>query len=186
MRMNSLVNNVKHWYLVMLVGILFIVVGAWVLKTPLASYIALSLLFAISFLVSGLFGMIVILMNKEQVSGKWWMFALNLLTFVLGLILLKYPGVSALSLALFTGLTVLFQSSGMIAFSMELKELEQGDWWAFLMLGILGIIISFFMLLNPAFAGFTIVYWTAFSFFVLGIFYIYMSLKLKKVKKAFE
>ena len=42
-------NAVKHWYLSLIVGILFLLFGFWILKTPMESYITLALLFGVIF-----------------------------------------------------------------------------------------------------------------------------------------
>ena len=44
--------SIKHWYLPLLIGLVLLLLGIYVFITPLASYLALSLIFSISFLVS--------------------------------------------------------------------------------------------------------------------------------------
>ena len=45
----------KFWFLPLLSGILFIIAGIWIFRTPESSYVALSILFAAAFFVSGIF-----------------------------------------------------------------------------------------------------------------------------------
>ena len=47
---------VKNWWLSLLVGLLYIIVAIYLMFAPLASYVALSILFSVSMFVSGLFG----------------------------------------------------------------------------------------------------------------------------------
>ena len=56
---------IKRWYLMLVVGVIFIVLGIWTLATPVDAYIALSFVFAMGFLVSGITEM-VCLSNKHQ------------------------------------------------------------------------------------------------------------------------
>jgi len=51
-------SAIKYWYLPLIVGVLLIVLGIWTLTTPLESYIMLSIVFAVGFLLSGILEMI--------------------------------------------------------------------------------------------------------------------------------
>ena len=44
---------VKNWWLSLLVGLLYIIVAIYLMFAPLASYVALSILFSVSMFVSG-------------------------------------------------------------------------------------------------------------------------------------
>ena len=41
-------NAIKHWYLSLILGILFIFVGIWVFITPVSSYFTLAILFSVT------------------------------------------------------------------------------------------------------------------------------------------
>ena len=55
MTMDNYNNHGRLWFLPLITGILFIVVGIWIFKTPMESYLTLSIFFAVTFLISGLF-----------------------------------------------------------------------------------------------------------------------------------
>ena len=59
-------SAIKYWYLPLIVGILLIVLGIWTLTTPLESYIMLSIVFAVGFLLSGILEMIFALGNRHK------------------------------------------------------------------------------------------------------------------------
>ena len=46
---------VKNWWISILVGILYIFSGIWVMRTPLESYVSLSIIFSVFIFVSGIF-----------------------------------------------------------------------------------------------------------------------------------
>lgn len=56
---------VKNWWLSLLVGLLYIIVAIYLMFAPLASYVALSILFSVSMFVSGLFEIAFALANKK-------------------------------------------------------------------------------------------------------------------------
>ena len=55
---------VKNWWLSLLVGLLYIIVAIYLMFAPLASYVALSILFSVSMFVSGLFEIAFALANN--------------------------------------------------------------------------------------------------------------------------
>ena len=177
-------NNVKHWYLHLLIGILFLAVGIWTLASPLASYLALSVLFTVTFLVSGLFEIIFSLSNRRELDNWGWMLASGIFSFVIGVLLFINPELSIVTLPYYVGFSVLFRSVGAISTSIDLKHYGVRDWGNLLAVGVLGLLFSFILIWNPLFAGMTIVFWTALAFLTAGVFAIYFSFKLKKLKNT--
>jgi uncharacterized membrane protein HdeD (DUF308 family) len=55
---------IKHWWISLLPGILFILTGIWVSLTPLASYVALSILFSMLFFVNGVLEILFAIVNR--------------------------------------------------------------------------------------------------------------------------
>ena len=62
-------NVTKHWYLSLILGILFICVGIWVFRTPLESYLTLSILFSVTIFISGI-SEIIYSVDKPQRNGQ--------------------------------------------------------------------------------------------------------------------
>jgi uncharacterized membrane protein HdeD (DUF308 family) len=92
------------------------------------------------------------------------------------------PAISMVTLPFFVGFVVLFRSIMAISTSLELRNYYIMDWGYLFGLGILGTIFSFMLLFNPSFAGLSLVIWTGLALVLIGIFSIYLSLKLKKLK----
>lgn len=171
----------KYWYLPLLLGIAFILVGIWVYLTPAVSYRALSMLFAATFLVSGLLGMIHAITNKDYLVGWGWSMMAGIAELLIGILLLARPDITAVVLALFVGFAILFRSITAIFWSFEIKKLQVPNWGSLLFLGILGAIFAFILLWNPILAGLTIVIYTSLAFIMIGAFQVYFSLKLRKL-----
>jgi len=47
----SVLSAVKHWWVSLLLGIVFVAAGIWVAMTPLSSYVALSIFFSAAIFV---------------------------------------------------------------------------------------------------------------------------------------
>jgi len=176
-------NSIRHWYLLLIAGLLYIAVGIWVFRTPLSSYLGLALLFSISFLASGISEIIFSISNRKELDSWGWKLALGMLTTIMGWILLVSPLLTMATLALYVGFVVLFRSIMAISFAIELSNYGVKQWGWLLLIGILGLIFSYILICNPVFAGFTLVYWTGLALIILGIFSIYISTQLNKLNK---
>ncbi|HLR33584.1 MAG TPA: DUF308 domain-containing protein [Fodinibius sp.] len=183
---NTDLNNTqkpgKHWYLPLIIGILFILIGLWVFLTPAASYLALSMLFAATFVVSGLLGITYAISNHRRLSGWGWSLAAGIAELLIGILLLSRPELTVIILALFVGFAIMFRSITAIVWSFELKKIGVSNWGTLLVLGILGALFAFIMLWNPILAGLTIVAYTSLAFIVIGGFQVYFAIKLKNLK----
>jgi uncharacterized membrane protein HdeD (DUF308 family) len=177
----SVKNAIEHWWLSLLMGILFIGVGLWVFRTPIESYVLLTFIFSISFLVSGISEIFYALANRNELHGWNWIFMGGLFDLLLGLFLLSNAAITMVVLPIYVGFGVLFRSTMAIGTSIELKHYRVKQWNWFLGLGIVGVIFAALMIWNPIFAGLTIVAWTAFSFIAIGIFRILLAFRLRNL-----
>jgi uncharacterized membrane protein HdeD (DUF308 family) len=180
--LKSVKNSVKHWYLTLIIGIVFLGVGIVVFFTPLESYLALSIIFSVAFLLTGLLEIAFSISNRNELEGWGWHLALGIVTLLVGIMLVGNPAISMVTLPFFVGFVVLFRSIMAISTSLELRNYYIMDWGYLFGLGILGTIFSFMLLFNPSFAGLSLVIWTGLALVLIGIFSIYLSLKLKKLK----
>jgi len=176
-------DTIKHWYIPAIVGSIFIVVGIYTFASPATSYVALSILFSLSFLFSGISEIVFSLTNRNEMDNWGWVLAFGILTTVIGGLLLSNPAVSMATLTFYVGFLILFRSISALSFSLDLKDYGISDWGALMALGVIGLIFSIIMIWNPAFAGMTIVIWTGLAFITTGIFSLYMAFKLKKLNE---
>ena len=62
---NEIQHSVKNWWTSLLLGIVYIIVALWLMFSPLSSYVALSIVFSISMLISGILEIIFSLSNRK-------------------------------------------------------------------------------------------------------------------------
>ncbi len=180
--LKTVTNTVKHWYIPLIVGLAFIGIGIYTLFSPLESYLTLSIIFSLSFLFSGLSEIIFSISNRKEIDNWGWTLTFGILTFLLGLLLIMNPLISITTLPIYIGFVVLFRSIMGISYALELKNYGVLDWGNLMVVAILGLVFSFILIWNPLFAGFTIVYWTGLAIILGGVFSVYLSFKLKKIK----
>ncbi|MDN6290052.1 MAG: HdeD family acid-resistance protein [Tetragenococcus koreensis] len=180
--LRSIKDAIKHWYIPLIVGIFFVIVSIIVFASPLSSLITLSILFAISFLFGGIAEIMFSVANRHRLDNWGWSLAFGIITTVIGGLLIMNPGLSMTALLFYIGFVILFRSIGSISFALDIKRYGSKNWGFLLAFGIIGAIFAFLILWNPAFAGLSIVLLVAMSFLIGGLFSIYFSLQLRKIK----
>lgn len=176
---NATKNATKHWYLSLILGILFICVGIWVFMTPVSSYLTLSILFSVTIFVSGIFEIIYSISNRKEMDNWGWVLTGGIIDLLFGLWLMASPLLSIAILPFVVGFMLMVRSMMAIGFAFDLKDFANSGWGWLLALSILGLLFSFVLLWNPAFAGLTLVIWTGCAFITLGVYRIFLSFKLK-------
>jgi uncharacterized membrane protein HdeD (DUF308 family) len=181
--LQTISKSVKHWYIPLIIGIFLIAVGIYVFFVPVETYLTLSVLFSISFIVKGILEIFFAIRNLKALQGWGWYLVGGILSLIAGIILSIYPGVSVVILPFVLGFTLLFFSSLLLGFSFELKSMGVLSWGNAAIFSVLGIIFSFMLIVNPLFSGISLIVITGTSFIVTGISSIIFSRDLRKVKK---
>ena len=176
-------SSTKHWYLSLIVGILFIGVGIWVFITPVSSYLALSILFSLTIFVSGIFEIIYSISNRKEIDNWGWVLTGGIIDLLFGIWLMASPLLSIAILPFVVGFMLMVRAIMAIGFSFDLKDVAKSGWGWLLALSIIGLLFSFVLLWNPAFAGLTLVIWTGCAFVTLGFYRIILSFKLMHLYK---
>ena len=174
-------TTVKHWYMPLFVGLLFIALGVWTLFSPTDSYVGLSVLFTVTFIIGGIIDIFFAVANKDELDHWGWELVNGILGLVIGIIMAANPAISMITLPFYIGFVVMFRSVLAISSSIEIKKYRVLDWKNLMAMGILGLIFSFILLWNPLFAGLTIVVWTGIALVTIGSYGVYFSFKLKKL-----
>ena len=180
--LKTIKKTVKHWYVPAIIGVLLIVFGIYIFTTPLETYGTLTMLFSLSFLFSGIAETFFSVQNRKIIEGWGWYLTGGIFNSVIGLMLLSRPEISAFTLPLVVGFTLMFRSIQGLGFSFELKNYGSLKWGNLAIASILGLVFSIILLFNPIFTGISLVVMTALSFIFSGITGIVLGFQLKKLK----
>ena len=176
------VSVIKNWWLFLLTGILLIIGSVWVFFTPVDSYVTLAWLFSVLVLANGISYVYFSISNHKELEGWGWYLAGGVFEIIIGIILISYPDLSLLVLPIFVGFWFMFRGAQIIGASLDLKKYGFLDWGWIMLFGIALTIMSFFMILDPLFGFFNIVYLTSIALLLFGVANIMISLKLKVIK----
>ncbi len=174
---------VKYWYLPLIAGIILIVLGIYIFTVPMETYLTLTIFFSLSFIFSGILEIIFSIQNRHDMDGWGWYLAGGIFSLIIGIILLMNPQISAVTLPLFVGFSLLFRSFQALGLAFDLKKAGILNWGNLALISVLGIIASVLLLLNPIMAGFSLVMLTAIAFILAGIASISLSMMLRRIKK---
>ncbi|HTO16784.1 MAG TPA: DUF308 domain-containing protein [Edaphocola sp.] len=180
----SFLKAIKHWYLPLLVGVFFLIVSVMVFVSPESSLLALSLLFAFSFIFGGVSEIIFSIANRNQLDNWAWSMVFGIITLIVGLLLMFNPRLSLTALAFYIGFLILFRSIATIGFALDIKSYGSKNWIGLLIWGIIGTIVSFILIWNPLVAGMSIVFFIGLGFLISGLFSIFLSFQLKKLHRT--
>lgn len=180
--LKTIKKTVKHWYVPAIIGVLLIVFGIYIFTTPLETYGTLTMLFSLSFLFSGIAETFFSVQNRKIIEGWGWYLTGGIFNSVIGLMLLSRPEISAFTLPLVVGFTLMFRSIQGLGFSFELKNYGSLKWGNLAIASILGLVFSIILLFNPIFTGISLVVMTALAFIFSGITGIVLGFQLKKLK----
>jgi uncharacterized membrane protein HdeD (DUF308 family) len=178
---SAIKSTLKHWYLPLIVGVIFILLGCYVFTVPLETYATLAFLFSLSFIISGVVEIYFAYSNKDSLDGWGWYLTGGILTLLLGFYLVINPGISAAVLPYVVGFTMMFRSFQGLGIALDLKKLGL-SWGTPAFIAVLGILLSFLLIAQPLVTGMSIVIITALAIIIVGIYSISLSLTLKKIK----
>ena len=176
-------HAVKNWWLSLILGILYIIVSLCLLFAPGSSYIALSVIFSISMLISGIIEIIFSISNRRGISSWGWYLAGGIIDLILGIYLVAYPLLSMEVIPFIVAFWMMFRGFSATGYSMDLKRYGTREWGWYMGVGILAIICSLIILWQPAVGALYVIYMLAFTFLIIGFFRVMLSFELKSLHK---
>lgn len=175
---------VKHWWLLMVAGVLCIIAGICVFVFPLESYVALSILFGVLMLLTGAAQLIIASSSGNYLTMRGYFIVGGVLDVILGIFLCVYPGVSLVALPIMMGLWLMYNSFVIIAFGGDMDTFKLSGGGMLIVLGIFLLILSLFVLLNPLSVGITTVLIVAgVGLILFGLILFAISLKIRDLDK---
>lgn len=178
---------VVHWWLFLVAGVLCLVTGIVVFVFPFESYVTLSMIFGVLMLVVGAAKLIAAATSGNYFLMKGYVIIGGLLDLILGLFLCIYPGVTLMVLPIMMGFWMLYNSFMLFSFSDDLGMLQVPGGGLVTAGGILLLILSVLVLVNPFGAGIaTVVVLAGSGLILFGLLLCSLSVKLKDLHTNFD
>ena len=175
-------RTVKHWWMLFIAGILCLAAGVTVFVFPLESYVTLSIIFGILMVLVGAVQLIVASSSNNYLTMRGYAITGGVLDLLMGLFLCFYPGVTLVILPIMLGIWMLYHSFMIIAFGDDLDTFNIKGNGLLIGSGVVLLILSILILMNPFAAGIAaVVVIAGVGLLVFGVILCMISLKLKEI-----
>jgi uncharacterized membrane protein HdeD (DUF308 family) len=175
----SVDRSIRHWWVFLLRGILFIAVGVYIICSPGTGYAALGFMFGLIIFLAGISELLHVYRDNSSRNRGWHLF-LGIMEVIFGIVLIGNIAASVDILRIIIGIWFLFRGMSLLSFSGFFKRsvlLAIG--------GIITIIFGAMILFNAAFGAMTIILVTAIAFIVTGLFNTVLAFGMKSASKIF-
>jgi uncharacterized membrane protein HdeD (DUF308 family) len=177
----------KHWWQILVRGIIALIFGIVVLAWPTAALIIFAILFGVFVFVDGIFTLVVATNYKAGGGRRAWLYVRSIAGIIVGLIIFFLPVVAIPLLILI--LVYLIAAWALVTGVMELVYAFQANQdtairWMFAISGILSIILGILMLIKPLIGALVIAVVVGAYAVLAGILLIILSFRLRSIKAA--
>jgi uncharacterized membrane protein HdeD (DUF308 family) len=163
----------RHWWMFVIRGIVFILLGIYMIAEPAGSFAALGFLFGLIIFLVGVSELLRV-SRERTVGSRQWHLMLGIIDVILGVVFMAHVTASMAILRIILGLWFLFKGISLFTFSRH----NITSWW--LTAGaILVFVFGLLVLFNPTFGDMTIILWAAIAFIITGIFNTWLGFSLK-------
>ena len=172
----------RHWWMLLIAGILCVAAGIAVFVFPLESYVTLSIIFGVLMVIVGAVQLIVASSSNNYLAMRGYVITGGVLDLILGFFLCLYPGVTLVLLPIMLGIWMMYHSFMIIAFGGDLDTFNIKGNGLVIASGIVLLILSILILMNPFRAGIAaVVIIAGVGLLVFGLIMCMMSFKLKDI-----
>jgi uncharacterized membrane protein HdeD (DUF308 family) len=169
----------RHWWILLLRGILALLLGVLALIVPGVTALALALLFGAYALIDGIFA-IVAAIRMSKTAGRWgWLLAEGIAGAIFGIAALAFPGITLLFLIYIVAAWAILTGASAITTAWRVREHVKGE-WLWILAGLLSIVFGLLVIFEPAYGLFAVVYTFAFYAILTGVTFIGLSLRLRR------
>lgn len=164
----------RVWWVVLLVGIIFTVFGIVMLFDVAAGATTIAIIVGAYLIFDGLAEMI---SGGRHGGSRAWAVVLGILLVIGGIVVIVWPGVTFLAIAIVWGVTMLV---GGIARAVAATTLRGYGWGWLVVLGIVEAILGILMLAWPGVTAYVILFLIGIYSIVAGLIQIFLAFQLKK------
>lgn len=178
---------VKNWWMLLVAGLILIAGGIIVFVRPVESYVALSVMFGIMFLVTGLAELVIAVTSRNFFAMRSYTIIGGIIDVIVGILLCGNIGVTAMVLPVMLGAYLLYHSFMIIGFGSDLEDFSVKGYGWVIAGGVILLILSILILVNPfSFGTSAVVIMTGVALIIMGIVSVMKSLKLRKLHEHFK
>jgi uncharacterized membrane protein HdeD (DUF308 family) len=174
----------RHWWAIVLRGVIAVLFGIVALAAPGAVLLSLALLFGIYLLADGIIGLVSTI-RTVTAHGHWGMLLLEaILNMIMGLIALFMPGAAVLAFVLLMAAWALMSGALMVVAAFKLHA-SHGRWWLGLG-GVASIIWGVLLVAAPLIGAVVLTWWLGIYAIIFGISLLACGWRLRGQHSAYQ
>ncbi len=177
-------HSVKQWWLSLTAGIIYLLLGAWVLLYTVESFLALTTWFIMGFGVLGLLNLYYSLNNRKELHNWNWSLMSGIMDLIITFLLITRSEILIHDLPIYIGFVLMFRSIIGIGFSVYLAQYKVRNWKLVLALSILGVILSLLLVWDPFIGNLTLLVCMGLALLSAGFAQIGMAYELKRYSES--
>lgn len=183
--MNQDVSEEKkstYWWVPLLFGVVFVLIGYWILRSPVESFEKITKFIGIIILISGGIQIYFTIQNRKGIPGWGFQLAGDLFDLAVGAALVINPSLLLKLITLFVGIWLIANSISIFMKAAEARK-DQHKYWAWeFALAVFLMLLAVVFLWHPMLLGISIAMWTGLAFIILGIFRIVLTFRLRRLR----
>ena len=174
----------RHWWAIVLRGVIAVLFGIIALAAPGAVMLSLALLFGIYMLIDGVIGLVASV-RAVVAHGHWGaLLAEAVLNIIMGLIALFIPGAAVLAFVLLMAAWALISGGLMLAAAVKLHA-SHGRWWLGLG-GVVSLIWGVLLVAAPLMGAVVLTWWLGIYAIVFGIALLVCGWRLRGQRPGYQ
>ena len=169
----------RHWWLLVLYGVLGVLVGLYAMISPLEAAVALAWAIGVMALAEGVVGLAALFANGA-VAGRGWVLFYSLVSLVFGLLAVINPAATAGALLLVLACWFIVAGVFRMMFAFQIRRHVRGE-WVIALTGLLGIVLGGLFLAEPLAGLVVATIWFGAGALLYGVLQIAAGLRLKSL-----
>ena len=170
---------IRSWWAYLLNGILFIVLGIWMLTMPSESFKTFSIIIGIIVGVGGLAEVIFSVRYRKKHEEWIWNTTGGLLDLIIGVLILFDPKVFLVIITLVISISLLVAAVILVRSAVLSNRDGHRSWTWKLVFGILVFLLAMVLIFRPEVLAVTIMLWMGIAFVSLGVLRVFMAFQIQ-------
>lgn len=171
----------KHWWQILVRGIIALIFGILVLAWPGLALEIFVIFFGAFIFVDGIFTLIAAINYKAGAGSRTWLYIRGIAGIIAGLFVFFLPVIAAVALVILIAAWALVTGVMELVYAFQANQ-DNAIRWMFAISGILSIILGILMLIKPLIGALVIAVVVGAYAVLAGIVLIILSFRLRSVK----
>lgn len=141
----------KHWWLLLVGGLLFLVLGFVSLAYPMTALLSVALYIGLIALATGIMSLAFAFSNMSAGGWGWRLFE-GIVDVLFGLVMLIHPMISAALIPVIIGIWVFIRGLMYLIDALSWRRNRSRDWSGYVVIGVLLMVFGFLMIIDERFS----------------------------------